>query len=96
MTGDSHVLRFFIYKYKSTLPFPRSEQLKLIIFQITGNGHEPMREDGELDRVEFGPDLFPELVPDLDSDVSLPSDCETTVRLNQDRAQLVHDDARPG
>jgi hypothetical protein len=55
-----------------------------------------MREDGELDRVEFGSDLFPELVPDLDPDVSLPSDRETTVWLNQDRAQLVHDDARSG
>ncbi len=55
-----------------------------------------MREDGELDRVEFGSDLFPELMTDLDTDVSLASDRETTVRLNQDRAQLVHDDARSG
>lgn len=55
-----------------------------------------MREDGELDRVEFGSDLFPELMPDLDPGVSLASDRETTVRLNQDRAQLVHDDARSG
>jgi hypothetical protein len=64
--------------------------------KFTGNGHEPMREDGELDRVEFGPDLFPELVPDLDPDVSLPSDRETTVWLDQECAQLVHDDARSG
>jgi hypothetical protein len=55
-----------------------------------------MRENGELNSIEFGPNFLPEIVPHLDPNVSELCDIESTIRLNQDRTQLVHDDAGSG
>ena len=62
----------------------------------TCDGHETMRENGQLNCVQLRPDLPPQVVANLDSDVALTSDLEFAVWFNQNRAQLIHDDAGPG
>jgi hypothetical protein len=55
-----------------------------------------MRKNGELNGIEFCPDFLPEIVPDPDPNVTEFRNTKLTIRLNQDRAQLVHDNARSG
>ena len=58
------------------------------------DGHEPVREDRELNGVQLGADFSSQVVADVDANVALTGDLEPAVRLHQDGAQLVHHYAR--
>lgn len=51
-----------------------------------------MREDAELNGVEFGSDLRSQTLSDRDLDVTAISDLRGAVWFDQQRAQIVHDD----
>lgn len=61
---------------------------------LFSDAHKTMREDAELNGVEFGSDLRSQTLSDGDLDVTAISDLRGAVWFDQQRAQIVHDDDR--